>query len=148
MGMTFDIMRRYSEAFFCYKAAVAAQPYNGQFWYWLGNHYWQRGMLDKAEQAYTCARSNVRTAWKEARKRSTNFAPCPAGDTPVPPTDDNPVDANPVRPINPRHRPNSALQPPQSGRPSPDRAVKENPRPMRILSEVRCRRLVSSRDLP
>jgi hypothetical protein len=55
MGMTFDIMRRYSEAFFCYKAAVTAQPYNGQFWYWLGNHYWQRGMLDKAQQAYVKA---------------------------------------------------------------------------------------------
>jgi len=57
MGMTFDIMRRYSEAFFCYKAAVTAQPYNGQFWYWLGNHYWQREMLDKAEQAYRMAES-------------------------------------------------------------------------------------------
>ena len=55
MGMTFDIMRRYSEAFFCYKLAVGAQPYNGQFWNVLGNHYWQRGMLEKAEQAYLLA---------------------------------------------------------------------------------------------
>jgi len=55
MGMTFDVMRRYSEAFFCYKAAVVAQPYNGQFWNVLGNHYWQRGMLEKAEQAYLLA---------------------------------------------------------------------------------------------
>jgi len=45
-------MRRYAEAYFSYKQAVTEQPYNGQFWYWLGNHYWQRGMLDKAEQAY------------------------------------------------------------------------------------------------
>lgn len=52
MGMTFDVMRRYPEAFFCYEQAVTAQPYNGQFWYWLGNHYWGRGMLDKAEEAY------------------------------------------------------------------------------------------------
>jgi len=52
MGLTFDIMRRYAEAYFSYKQAVTEQPYNGQFWYWLGNHYWQRGMLDKAEQAY------------------------------------------------------------------------------------------------
>jgi len=55
LGMTFDVMRRYSEAFFCYKAAVTAQPYNGQFWNVLGNHYWQRAMLEKAEQAYLLA---------------------------------------------------------------------------------------------
>jgi len=55
MGMTFDVMRRYSEAFFCYAAAVKAQPYNGQFWNVLGNHFWQRGMLVKAEQAYLMA---------------------------------------------------------------------------------------------
>jgi O-antigen ligase len=55
MGMTFDVMRRYSEAFFCYSAAVKAQPYNGQFWNVLGNHFWQRGMLVKAEQAYLLA---------------------------------------------------------------------------------------------
>jgi len=55
MGMTFDIMRRYPEAFFCYTAAVKAQPYNGQFWNVLGNHFWQRGMLAKAEQAYLLA---------------------------------------------------------------------------------------------
>ena len=55
MGMTFDVMRRYSEAFFCYTAAVKAQPYNGQFWNVLGNHFWQRGMLVKAEQAYLLA---------------------------------------------------------------------------------------------
>ncbi|HEY0257342.1 MAG TPA: tetratricopeptide repeat protein, partial [Candidatus Methylacidiphilales bacterium] len=55
MGMTFDVMRRYSEAFFCYTAAVKAQPHNGQFWNALGNHFWQRGMLTKAEQAYLLA---------------------------------------------------------------------------------------------
>jgi len=52
MGLTFDIMRRFPEAFFCYTQAVAEQPYNGQFWYRLGNHYWARGMLEKAELAY------------------------------------------------------------------------------------------------
>jgi len=51
-AMTYDVMRRYTEAFLCYKEAVRAQPYNGEFWYWLGNHFWQRGMLAKAEQAY------------------------------------------------------------------------------------------------
>ncbi len=52
LGMTFDIMRRYPEAFFSYEQAVTAEPYNGQFWYRLGNHYWERGMLQKAEEAY------------------------------------------------------------------------------------------------
>jgi len=52
MGMTFDLMRRYPEAFFSYTAAIHARPYDGQFWYHLGNHYWQRGMLIKAEQSY------------------------------------------------------------------------------------------------
>lgn len=52
MGMTLDVMRRYPEAFLCYEQAVTAQPYNGQFWYWLGNHYWERGMLIRAEMAY------------------------------------------------------------------------------------------------
>jgi len=52
MGMTYDVMRSYSEAFFCYQQAVTHQPYNGQFWYRLGNHYWERGMLPKAEMAY------------------------------------------------------------------------------------------------
>ncbi len=56
MGMTFDVMKRYPEAFFCYKAAVTQQPYNGQFWFWLGNHYWDRGMEDKAELSYLRAR--------------------------------------------------------------------------------------------
>jgi hypothetical protein len=55
MGLTFDIMRRYSEAFLCYQAAVTAQPYDGQFWSALGNHFWQRGLLRKADEAYRIA---------------------------------------------------------------------------------------------
>ena len=55
MGMTFDLMRRFPEAFFCYSEAVTAQPYNGQFWYRLGNHFWDRSMWAKAEQAYLVA---------------------------------------------------------------------------------------------
>jgi O-antigen ligase len=51
-AMTYDVMRRYTEAFLNYKEAVEAEPYNGEYWYWLGNHYWQRGMLAKAEEAY------------------------------------------------------------------------------------------------
>jgi O-antigen ligase len=55
MGLTFDLMRRYPEAFFSYQAAVAAQPYNGQFWSALGHHFWERGLLEKAEEAYNLA---------------------------------------------------------------------------------------------
>jgi hypothetical protein len=51
-GLTFDIMRRYPEAYFCYAAALAKQPYDGQFWFRLGNHFWECGQLEKAEQAY------------------------------------------------------------------------------------------------
>ena len=52
MGMAFDVMRRFPEAFFCYKQAVTEEPYNGQFWYRLGNHFWGRSMWAKAEEAY------------------------------------------------------------------------------------------------
>ena len=57
MGMTFDIMRRFPEAFFCYQQAALAEPYNGQFWYRLGNHYWDRSMWAKAEEAYLMSES-------------------------------------------------------------------------------------------
>jgi O-antigen ligase len=52
MGMAFDVMRRFPEAFFCYQQAVTEEPYNGQFWYRLGNHFWGRSMWAKAEEAY------------------------------------------------------------------------------------------------
>jgi tetratricopeptide (TPR) repeat protein len=55
LGLTFDLMRRYPEAFFCYRAACTAQPYEGYFWSALGNHYWQRGLLRKAAEAYGMA---------------------------------------------------------------------------------------------
>jgi hypothetical protein len=51
-GMAYDIMRRFPEAYFCYSQTVTMQPYNGQFWYRLGNHFWGRGMWAKAEEAY------------------------------------------------------------------------------------------------
>jgi len=51
-GLTYDMMRRYAEAYLCFKEAVTQEPYNGQFWYHLGNHFWQCGMLEKAEQSY------------------------------------------------------------------------------------------------
>jgi len=45
-------MRRFPEAFFCYQQAVTEEPYNGQFWYRLGNHFWGRSMWAQAEEAY------------------------------------------------------------------------------------------------
>ena len=55
MGRTYDVMRRFPEAYFCYSTAIGNQLYNGEFWYRLGNHYWVRGMLDKAEEAFLIA---------------------------------------------------------------------------------------------
>jgi O-antigen ligase len=55
MGRTYDVMRRFPEAYFCYSTAIGNQPYNGEFWYRLGNHYWVRGMLGKAEEAFILA---------------------------------------------------------------------------------------------
>jgi O-antigen ligase len=55
MGRTYDVMRRFPEAYFCYRTAITNQPYNGEFWFRLGNHYWVRGMLAKAEQAFLLA---------------------------------------------------------------------------------------------
>jgi O-antigen ligase len=52
LGLTFDIMYRYPEAYFCYANALRHQPYDGQFWFRLGNHFWETGLLQKAEQAY------------------------------------------------------------------------------------------------
>jgi len=52
LGLTFDIMFRYPEAYLCYADAISHQPYDGHFWFRLGNHFWQVGLLEKAEQAY------------------------------------------------------------------------------------------------
>jgi hypothetical protein len=55
LGLTFDIMGRYSEAFFCFKEAVTYQPYNGQFWNALGDHFRHRGLWLEAEESYLIA---------------------------------------------------------------------------------------------
>ena len=52
LGLTYDLMYRYPEAYFCYADALRHQPYDGQFWFRLGNHFWETGLLEKAEQAY------------------------------------------------------------------------------------------------
>ena len=56
IGMALDLMQKYPEALKHYQAAVSAQPYNGQFWYWLGNHYQESGMETEAQQAYLVAK--------------------------------------------------------------------------------------------
>ncbi len=52
MGLAYDVLHRYAEAFFCYQAATAHQPYNGQIWNALGYHFWKRGLLVQAEEAF------------------------------------------------------------------------------------------------
>ena len=52
LGLTFELMYRYPEAYFCYANALRHQPYDGQFWFRLGNHFWETGLLQQAEQAY------------------------------------------------------------------------------------------------
>ena len=52
LAVTYDLMSRYPEAYFCYVEALQHQPYDGQFWYRLGNHFWETGAVEKAEQAY------------------------------------------------------------------------------------------------
>jgi len=56
IGLTLDVMQKYPEALPHYLQALAAQPYNAQFWYWLGNHYTASGMPDKAAEAYSIAK--------------------------------------------------------------------------------------------
>ncbi len=72
MGMTLDLMRKYAEALSHYLSAVTAQPYNGWFWIWLGNHYQESGRLDLAKQAYLQGEQfgkdrSGETAWRIAR---------------------------------------------------------------------------------
>jgi len=55
IGMTLDVMQKYPEALAHYQQALADQPYNAQFWFWLGNHYTDSGETDKAQEAYTMA---------------------------------------------------------------------------------------------
>jgi O-antigen ligase len=96
-GMAFDIMRRFPEAYFCYSSTVTEQPYNGQFWYRLGNHYWGRGMWVKAEEAYlmsiSCPHGGDESRQAEAEMRQLpqmDGIPVPApGTNPLTTTSDN-----------------------------------------------------------
>jgi hypothetical protein len=93
MGLTYDLMQKYPEAYRCYHAAVTAQPYNGEFWTALGAHFLHRGLLAEAEQAYLtaakCPYGNI-GAMDSARKvRSLldldSFLPPTATDSSLPP---------------------------------------------------------------
>jgi O-antigen ligase len=99
MGLTFDIMHRYAEAYICYSDALAHQPYDGQFWFRLGNHFWERGLLEKAEQAYymgmSCphgAKDNVAAA-KEIRDylAARGVPPPQPGTDPLKPAPEEPT---------------------------------------------------------
>ena len=95
MGMTFDVMKRYSEAFFCYKTAVTTEPYNGQYWYWLGNHYWERGLLEKAEQAYLRAQSCPHGTEGSAEAEAELRASPEMKDVPPPAVGTDPLETKP-----------------------------------------------------
>lgn len=92
MGMTFDVMKRYSEAFFCYKTAATMEPYNGQYWFLLGNHYWERGLLEKAEQAYLTAEQCPHGTEGSAEAESELRALPEMKDVPMPTPDTNPLE--------------------------------------------------------
>ncbi len=93
MGVTFDVMERYPEAYFCLEAAIAAQPHDGQFWMALGNHFEQQGLLEKAEQAYLtadqCPHGSTGAADAAARVRAIlnveNVPPSVPGTNPLEP---------------------------------------------------------------
>ena len=55
LGLTYNLLQRYSEAYLALQAATQAQPYNGQFWQALGTFLYHRGLLEKAEQAFATA---------------------------------------------------------------------------------------------
>jgi O-antigen ligase len=53
MGLTLDLMQNYPDALPHYLEAVNAQPHNGQFWFWLGNHFAASGDAKQAVESYT-----------------------------------------------------------------------------------------------
>jgi O-antigen ligase len=100
-GLALDLMQKYPEALPHFQAAVEAQPYNGQFWFWLAKHYQENGQPKEAAQAYAKA------------------GQCPPGneknfDSQKPPS--GLPKANPVNPANPDF--NSMTVPPPSNVPA------------------------------
>jgi tetratricopeptide (TPR) repeat protein len=95
-AMTYDVLHRYTEAFLSYKQAVSEEPYNGEFWYWLGNHYWQRGMLAKAEEAYLISQKCPHGGEASVQAEQDLRGLPDMQDVPLPPPDANPLTPQPV----------------------------------------------------
>ena len=55
MGVIYDLLERYPEAYLCYQNAIEAEPYDGQFWMVLGHHFMDYGRLDKAAESFEAA---------------------------------------------------------------------------------------------
>jgi O-antigen ligase len=99
MGRTYDVMRRYPEAFFCYSQAAANQPFNGEFWFRLGNHYWVRGMLQKAEEAFLLSERCPHGAYG-AHDAETELRQLPEmQNVPLPAVGTNPLTDEPEKPL-------------------------------------------------
>ena len=55
MGVVYDLLQRYPEAYLCYQNAIEAEPYDGHFWMVLGHHFLDYGRLDKAAESFAAA---------------------------------------------------------------------------------------------
>jgi tetratricopeptide (TPR) repeat protein len=97
LGLTFDIMHRFPEAYFCYQQALAERPFDGQFWTSLGNHFWMRGMLFRAEESYHMAARCPRGGEVGASSAAEVGRLLDAAGVPQPPADQNPFE--PERPV-------------------------------------------------
>lgn len=96
LGLTYDIMYRYPEAYFCYVTALKHQPYDGQFWFRLGNHYWQTGLLEKAEQAYRMGLRCPNGSEENVEPANEIRGYLAAQGVPVPPVGTSPLNPNSV----------------------------------------------------
>jgi tetratricopeptide (TPR) repeat protein len=93
MGRSYDVMRRFPEAFFCYSQAITRQPFNGEFWFRLGNHYWVRGMLPQAEESFLLS-MNCPHGSGGAREAEQELRAMPQMQgVPLPPPGTNPLTA-------------------------------------------------------
>ncbi len=52
IALTHEVLRRYPEAYLLYRQALAIEPYNRTVHRMLGDHFWRRGMNDKARAQY------------------------------------------------------------------------------------------------
>jgi O-antigen ligase len=96
LGLTFDIMYRYPEAYFCYVKVLKNQPYDGQFWFRLGNHFWETGMLEKAEQAYQMGLHCPNGSEENVEPLHEIRGYLEAQGIPMPPVGTNPLNPNSV----------------------------------------------------